>query len=141
MNRVISIFHYIPTVMVLAAILYLSLAPTPVPDTGGFFDFPGSDKIVHGIMYMGLTFIFCFDYYRHTPVKYEKYDSRTMLVVFIAAIIIGGVIEVLQQAMHMGRSGDIYDFISDAIGAAIGIGLGVWIIKPFFLSRQAKTAH
>lgn len=138
MKHTTFIARYIPTTMVLAAILYLSLAPNPVPDTGGLFDFPGSDKVVHGIMYMGLTLVFCFDYYRYSP---AKNNSRTMLAAFIIAVVLGGLIEILQQAMHMGRTGDIYDFLADAVGAAIGMGLGLWVIKPFLLSRQAKAAH
>ena len=84
------------------------------------------------IMYMGLTLVFCFDYYRHAP---AKNNSRTMLAAFIIAIALGGIIEIVQEAMHMGRTGDFYDFIADAVGAAIGMGLGLWIIKPFLLSR------
>ena len=138
MKHLTFISCYIPTTMVLAAFLYLSLASNPVPDTGGLFDFPGSDKVVHGIMYMGLTLTFCFDYYRQRP---ARNDSRILLAAFVIASLLGGVIEILQQAMHMGRTGDIYDFIADVVGAAIGIGIGVWGIKPFFLSRQAKTTH
>ncbi|GAA4350580.1 hypothetical protein GCM10023185_08460 [Hymenobacter saemangeumensis] len=44
-------------------------------------------------------------------------------VVFVACILFGGLIEVLQHTMKLGRHGDWTDLLSDGIGAALGLGL------------------
>ncbi len=120
--------NYLPTIIVLTAICYLSLAPDPLPDSKGFFHFYGSDKVVHCIMYLALTFTFCFDYIRHRrdTVSYKNLWLATALIIAIA---IGSVIEILQAYMALGRSGDILDLVADAIGAVIGIIIGNKIFK------------
>lgn len=136
--RLSSILRFLPTTMVLVTIFYLSLSSNPVPHSGGFFNFPGADKIVHGLMYMGLTGIFCFDLYRKGIVKKE---SLCIMAAFTTAVVIGGIIEILQEWMQMGRSGDFYDFLADIAGAAIGMVAGLWIIKPVLSNRRHQMVH
>lgn len=112
---------FVPTALVVVAILYLSLAPDPLPDQEKLFLFPGADKVVHFIMYWGLSITFCFDFYRKS---YAKSEQLAMRAAFIASVIMGGVIEILQANMALGRSGDIVDFIADTAGVAIGLITG-----------------
>lgn len=112
---------YLPTMIVVVAICYLSLASNPIPNQPSFLNFPGADKVVHFLMYWGLTVTFCFDYYRRASLQYE----RAMLAAgVLLAIALGGAIEILQTTMGAGRSGDWLDFAADATGAFIGIVVG-----------------
>ena len=48
----LSFLHrYLPTLIVLCAILYLSLAPAPIPDADKLHLFKGADKVVHFCLY------------------------------------------------------------------------------------------
>ena len=50
--------------------------------------------------------------------------ARTALAgiqLLISSIVFGGVIEILQHAMHLGRHGDWTDLLSDAIGAVLAL--------------------
>ena len=117
---------YLPTAMVLAAILYISLAPNPMPDEIPLLLFPGADKIIHFIMYCALTGTFCFDYYRRGLLNSELQTLATALVV---SIIIGGVIELLQGYMGIGRSNDWWDFAANTAGCLTGVIIGKYYIK------------
>ena len=75
---------YLLTLIVLVAICYLSLDADPFPDRERWFTFPGSDKVVHFIMYGGLTATFCFDYYRRTTARCKLW----LLIVALAGIYI-----------------------------------------------------
>ncbi len=134
----LSLPRFLPTALVLIAILYLSLAPNPVPYENGFFNFKGADKIVHCLMYLGLTGVFCFDFYRKGATKEE---ARHIITAFTVAIILGGSIEILQEQMQMGRSGSFYDFMADVAGSVIGIISGMWIIRPALLHRRHRQSR
>ena len=45
---------FVPTIIVLVVITYLSLAKNPV-HSQEFYLFEGADKLVHGCMYLGLV--------------------------------------------------------------------------------------
>lgn len=100
----------------LLVILYLTLTPKPLGDQE-FLLFPNADKVVHGIMFGGLLFCLCIDRWRQT----DFHMPSVGFVVWnaIAVIALGGLIEILQMEMNIGRSADIWDFISDSIGVIL----------------------
>lgn len=118
---------YLPTALVFIAILYISLAPDPIPDEMPLLLFPGADKVIHFIMYGGLTGTFCFDYYRRA--NHRCHECRILIVASLTAMIIGGVIELLQDYMGIGRQSDYLDFIANTTGAIVGIIAGRWLMK------------
>lgn len=108
---------YQPTIVVLVAILYLTLLPQPLGEEGiSLFD--GADKMVHFIMFGGLTCTYIFDRFRTShPLK-----LRGALLAALASALLGMLVEYLQYAMHMGRTGnDIYDVIANTLGAFTAI--------------------
>ena len=117
-------------------ILYLSLDPDPIKQPS-FLSFYGADKIVHFLMYFALTSAYLFDY------VILKYPHRTRtnkeLALTAVAILLGGLIEVLQLYMGLGRSMSMGDFLADAAGAIIGLlFLKYCIIKKI---RNIKHSH
>ncbi len=105
-----------PSLLTFAVIIYATLFPDPVwPDDAPAI--PGLDKIIHAIMFGGLAGAFAFDYARKKP--RQKPGRRVMVYMCLVSLAFGGLIELLQTAMHIGRSGDWCDFIADAVGVAV----------------------
>ena len=120
---------YLPTILVVVAICYISLSSDPFPDKERWLNFPGSDKVVHFIMYGGLTATFCFDYHRRHA---ELLKPWLFVAVLAVAIVIGAVMEWLQMCMEVGRTGDILDFVANSLGACLGIVAGKKIFARLF---------
>lgn len=98
-------------------ILYLTLAPKPLPDN----DIPfwvHTDKIVHAIMFGTLYVCARFDTWR-----IRRPDLTQSLLLVVVVSLAGGVIELLQQAMAMGRGASWADFAADIAGALVAMAL------------------
>ena len=127
---------YLPTILVVAVICYISLLSDPFPDQERWLDFPGSDKVIHFIMYGGLTATFCFDYHRRHA---ESLRPWLFVIVLSVAIALGAVMEWLQMCMGLGRTGDIFDIVANSLGAWLGVVVGNKIFaKLFALYRLQK---
>lgn len=95
-------------------ILWLTLSPHPV---GGLKMslFPGSDKVVHAIMFGALTGAILLDRERR---RGWKLSGRGFTAVAVAIGTGAGIaIEFIQDAMHLGRSFDVVDMAADFAGA------------------------
>ena len=69
------------------------------------------DKVEHTLAYATLSFLwFCFAKKNHVKFTY----------ISILILLYGIIIEVVQAEYTTNRSGDLYDFIANAIGCAIG---------------------
>ena len=96
-------------------ILWLTLAPQPV----GEMDVPlfeGADKVVHTIMFGWLTWMLWIDTGKRT---HRSPTVRATMLCALVAAAFGALIEVLQSAMHLGRSMEAADFIADFAGTLI----------------------
>lgn len=112
---------YLPTLLILGTICYISLNANPLPDDTRWLLFKGADKLIHFIMYIALTGTFCFDYYRRDS---HRHALPTLIWALLAAILIGGILEIMQWQMALGREGDYIDFIANTLGAITGIIAG-----------------
>lgn len=110
--------------IVVLAILWLTLAPHPLPEED-IPMFPHMDKVVHALMFGSLVFSLVID--RELLLHRRYVDSgcmprRRLLplgVIFIGTALFGGIIELLQGAMALGRGADWLDFAADLSGALI----------------------
>ena len=123
-NRLLHLIPpYQPTMVVLTAVLYLTLLPRPLGEEEIFL-FDGADKVVHFIMFGGLTGSFIFDRYRIE----RKLSLRSALLTALISSLLGAVIEYMQCAMQMGRSGnDIYDIMANTLGSFAAVPVCVWL--------------
>lgn len=121
--------RFLTSAVVTAGVLYLTLAPRPF----GSVRIPlveGADKVVHFMMFFAMAFAYHFDFRRgKKPVD----EARLMGWIFVSLSAFGGLIELAQWKMRMGRSGDWYDLLADIAGAVYGIILA-WLIS-------AKNEH
>lgn len=121
--------RFLTSAVVTAGVLYLTLAPRPFGSVGIPL-FEGADKVVHFMMFFAMAFAYHFDFRRgKKPVD----EARLMGWIFVSLSAFGGLIELAQWKMRMGRSGDWYDLLADIAGAVYGIILA-WLIS-------AKNKH
>lgn len=106
--------RYLPTILVCTLVLILSVINTGVlPKT----DVPSADKIVHTIMYFGITLILMLNQTRYLR---EVISHKQMWFAFLFSVSFGTLMEIIQHFLPW-RSGSIYDFIANTIGVIIAI--------------------
>ena len=111
------LLHYWKSIIVIACILYLSFAP---PSTfNGVPTFENEDKLVHLLMYLGLTGILIFDFNRDTTQKTTNHFAF-VLICLIFPIFLGGAVEILQPMYFAPRSAEWFDWFTDIAGVFIG---------------------
>ncbi len=82
-----------------------------------FWEWLQPDKIVHFIMFGGLSFLMlvCFE------LNAVKNISRLQVWgILFFSIIIAGLTEYLQDTVFIGRDGNLFDFYADVLGVFIG---------------------
>lgn len=105
----------------------------PIPETPlseiSFFD-----KWTHLVFYGGLCAVIWAEYgHRHTAIN----KARTLMGIVVAPLIMGGLIEIAQATCTGGtRSGDITDWIADAVGVALGQLIGIPLAR--WLARRNR---
>ncbi len=111
---------YFYSLAVTLAICYFTLVPDPLQGEHIHL-FPHSDKVVHFIMFATLAGALLFDRCRS-----RRCCPRPGMAIIAAVIsaVAGGLVEILQHLMDMGRSADWLDFIADTLGAVAG----AWVV-------------
>ena len=89
------------------------------------------DKWVHAGMFGGLTFLFCFPFYKSYFSNTEK--LHYFVKIAIASSIWGLAIEFIQKFYVIGRSFDLWDWAADSIGSLFAF----LICKKIFISKKA----
>lgn len=108
--------RYFPTILVSTLVLILSTINTGVlPKT----DVPSADKIVHTIMYFGVTLTFIFDL---TSYWHKEITKRHLYFAFLFSVGFGTLMEIIQCFLPW-RAGSIYDFIANTLGVILAIGV------------------
>jgi VanZ family protein len=103
------------------AVVVGSLLPAPAgSDTSALpLVLPGADKLVHGLAYAVLTVA--------TAAAVSARNRRTLLVVAGLAVVLGAGVELAQTHVPT-RTGDAFDLLANAVGAAVGAGLWWWYV-------------
>ena len=95
------------SVLLVALVIVGSLVPAVrVPHPGN------GDKLIHAFAYFFLAFWFGGLTHR-----------RAHLAVLFGLLALGGMLEVLQGAMHLGREADIKDMAANAVGIFTGLAV------------------
>lgn len=125
------------TLCCIAGILTLCLIP--IPETP-LSDVPLIDKWTHMAFYAALLLIFWAEYGLS---RYRKGSFLLVAATLLAAMALGGLIELLQAYATTCRSGEWLDFWADSIGAVAGTVIGRWAIMPatrhYAQRRRAKS--
>lgn len=125
--------YYPLSIIVTAAVFYLSLFN---PAESDLADIDLSDKIIHGIMYAGVTSVFWFEYLLNG----QKLSFRNILIFLILCpIAMGGILELMQEHLTECRSGEWGDFAADAVGVLLAAAAGWFVLKPLVLNHRPAT--
>jgi len=114
-------------ILIIFILCFINTTSFPAPPTLNF------DKIVHTILFLGLSSVIFFDntsYFRFSVSK-----KRIFWGTLLFPIILGGFIEILQARLTTYRSGDWFDFLFDGIGAFLGWGIALLINRYFLLKK------
>lgn len=126
--------------IVILAILWLTLAPHPLPDSDIPL-FPHADKVAHALMFGFLIFSMVIDrelflcrHYEQTG-RMPRRSILQLLVIVTAAAFLGGMTELLQGVMNAGRGADIYDFAADMGGIILSVVVSPRLVILMLQSR------
>lgn len=107
-----------PSAIVVALILYATLAPSPV-GADELPPIPGLDKIIHAVLGGALAAAVIFDctrWHRRIPAP------ATVWMIALASMAFMAVDEVAQSLLGMGRTTDYLDLLADWAGTLIVAG-------------------
>ena len=113
-------------ILIIFILSFINTSSLPAPPIVNF------DKVVHSILYLGLSGVIFFDntHYLRFPIT----KSRIFFGTFLFPVILGGLIEIMQADLTTYRSGDWFDFLFDVVGALVGWGIALLINR--YLSRS-----
>jgi VanZ family protein len=106
--------YYPVSALVVLAVLFLSFFKPPKT---AISDISNIDKIIHAIMYIGLSLIVWLEFLRKHTGKLSLW--RGWLVASLFPIILGGGIELGQEYLTSNRSGEWLDFAADTAGVIV----------------------
>jgi len=96
------------------------------PEISTFWDWLSPDKVVHLFIFGMLSFLILFGYRQ----QYSGSNKNKLVwIAIIVTIFYGALTEILQYYVFIGRSGNLYDALADAVGAVTGWWLFVLVFK------------
>ena len=123
-NMVTYLKRYPLSILVIAAILYLSFFKPPQTSIS---EIKNIDKIVHICMYCGLTVILWTEHIRQ---HFPMIRKHIIIGGVVCPIIMSGLIEILQATCTGGRrSGDWLDFAANTVGATLAAVIGILAVR------------
>lgn len=126
--------NYVPTVVVLCTILYLSLTgDVHVPAD---YSFPYLDKVAHFCMYAGLVSVLYFDLSRTLPTLPSW--RKLFIFTWFLPVLYGGIMELLQKYLTATRSAEWEDFLANSAGVTCGMLAGIFLIFPFMKKYRSR---
>lgn len=108
--------QFIYSYIVLITILTLSLVKTPTITPSFLFGIEHLDKLIHCLMYFGLTITILIEYSIYSP----KYTKISRIIIPIFAILFGITMELSQKYLTTYRTQDIMDIFSNTMGSILG---------------------
>jgi len=113
-------------------LILLGLPGSDLPDTS-FINIPYFDKIVHAGLFGILVFLLARGFCLQNQFEYLR--KYFVMLSLIMSIFYGGLTEILQSTIFVERTTDIFDFISDAVGSAIGIFFFLYYRKKILTKK------
>lgn len=92
---------------------------------------PGFDKVVHFTWYFFLFLFTAAGVYKWK----EGLKPKNLVIILLACVIYGGLLEFLQGNVFIKRSEDVYDFIANSTGAITGSFLFSYLYKRRFWKK------
>ncbi|NDV46758.1 hypothetical protein D0T49_06830 [Paludibacter sp. 221] len=126
---------YWKSIIVFIGILYLSFAPPSAFKSVPTFS--NADKVIHFLMYLGLTAVLIYDSRKRNKTGKYSYSILFFIACIVFPIVLGGIIEILQGAYFKPRSASWVDWFADIAGVVAGWGAA----HLFFKLKNKKPAE
>lgn len=125
--------RYPVTILFVAAIFTICLIPVPETplDAVKFID-----KWTHVALYFSLGIVYWTEYYHG---RSTLGGMRLFIVAVILPVLMGGLIELMQENLTDCRSGEWLDFAADAVGVLFGAAVGRFIMGSLFRKVRGKN--
>ncbi|MDP3446315.1 MAG: VanZ family protein [Ignavibacteria bacterium] len=104
----------------LIILLLTGLPGTYFPTVTTFWDWASPDKIVHLFIFGVFTFLVL---YGNRTQYFGSKKRFTIVLAALTGIAYGGITELLQYYLFVGRDGNIFDFLANVAGCFSGIGI------------------
>lgn len=105
--------------------------PTSGIPKSSFLNIPHGDKIIHFGMFALLTVLFAVDN--------EKMILKTILYFSLFSVSFAASSELIQYSLITGRNGNIYDFLADMAGLAIGLLTYQFILTKYLVKKKIRN--
>tara|TARA_B110000459_G_C16625581_1_gene505286 strand:- start:7379 stop:7822 length:444 start_codon:yes stop_codon:yes gene_type:complete len=128
-----SIKPYSPAIIWLLIILVLSGYPGNQLPKVAVWQF---DKLVHVIMYSILSFLLFLPFCKQFLNIGKRFRIR--LIIILASISYGGLMEILQETIFINRGGNWIDFTANTVGAIFGVSFAPLLLKYLPINRWLR---
>lgn len=108
-----------PALAIAIAIFGLYAIPGNELQSISYWDLLQADKLAHTAVFVLFTVSLMVGFRRQT--KYSGLKARYKTIALFVAIFYGALLEYLQSAVLMQRTGDVLDFIANGAGAFLGL--------------------
>ena len=126
--------RYPLSLSVFVAIIYLSLF-RPSDDIQLPRLFEHMDKVVHFVMYAGLSVIIWFEFFRSHG---NRKSVKLFLAIFLIPALFSGFMEYMQSKVTDYRSGDIMDLLFNVLGIAFANLICLTLLSYLSGKRSGK---
>jgi len=103
------------------------------PKVQSFWDWIGPDKIMHLGLYATFSIIMLNDIRKQYPNEWQR--GQYLLIPCVIGTIFGGIMELMQHYIFIGRNGNVYDFVANVIGCIIGTAV-FWLFRLKILNKS-----
>ena len=114
-------FYAVLLLLWAALVVVLTLTPAADMPRTPVWELLSFDTAAHAGVFAVLAGLGCLAARRQR--RWPRLARHAAAAVLAGSILFGGLIEVLQQTMHLGRHGEWTDLLSDALGAALAVGV------------------
>lgn len=91
-------------------------------------EIPHADKLVHFMMFFVLGLALCIDFFRAHRFKGYK-ESHFYLFCLVYPVLLGGIIEIVQQSWFYPRSAEWADWFADITGIVVAVSFSMFFRK------------
>ena len=128
----ISFKKFVPGLAWFFIVGILTLMPGNDVPEASWLNIPHLDKLVHAVMFGGLTLFFCLPYLKSGFSTQKK--TNIFIRISLSLVLWGLIIEVIQKYFVPGRGFEWLDVLADAVGVLIAY----WICKKILKSQKLQ---
>lgn len=126
-----KIIKYYKTIIYLILMSYLLFSPGSALPKTSLIEIPHSDKVIHFFMFFGFVVFWLND---------SRNNSKIIIfMVLFFSICFAAISELIQHYYIAGRTGNVYDFLSDFAGLLSGLLVYFYIWKKFMDKKTKYT--